>query len=212
MAQAPAAIQGPQNTLQKKKQNEKTVHNIYAGIGVGYVTEPSHYGPYKHGVSGRLTGGFPILQDKVIIDLNIISDFMYAANNGWYASAYNLNMGLPANASMGHYTMGTVGIMPVIFNGKNGCLAAGAFYGINYIELGIPGKEPYINYVSSPTRVSRPAYGIKIHYYADKNYFLFAQLNLAVVNDIPVDTQSGTYQRIANFNTLEGGVAYRFNF
>jgi hypothetical protein len=190
-----------------KKRNDNVVKSGYTTIGAGYVAGPGQFNPYKQGASLNVSNGY-LVDGAIIVDVSIAGNFLFKPSNHWY---YQAGSGTP-DGGLGYYDMLNVGIMPVILNNKHDCLAAGFFWGGEYIAIPPGHNTGYVQYAQAYSSVFSYAYGFKVHYYPDENFLIFAQINFAVEKEINVDSYGGQFSRPANFYTVNVGAALKFDW
>ena len=197
-----------QKRLREVRLENQVLKGGYATVGLGYVAGPSPLAPYKQGASIDAGAGYALFGNRLVLDINITGDFLFTANNGWYGQLLTLSAN--EKISMGYYDMATVGLMPVLFNHKHDCLAAGIFGGIDIITLGTPDQQ---RYPLSPYKLSIFTRGFKVYYYPDEGFLFFAQLNLVSENEVSIDPRLAPYDnQQVNFYTINVGVAGKFNW
>jgi len=197
-----------QKRLREVRLENQVLKGGYATVGLGYVAGPSPLAPYKQGASIDAGAGYALFGNRLVLDINITGDFLFTANKHWYGQTFQLANN--ADIGTGYYDMATVGLMPVLFNHKHDCMAAGFFGGIDIITLGTPDKQ---RYPLSPYQLSIFTRGFKVYYYPDEGFLFFAKLNLVSENSVSMDPHLAPYDsRMVNFYTINVGVASKFNW
>ena len=192
-----------------KRTRFPVLYRNFGNLGLGYLLGLGEKAPYAQGVGFYVGGGY-VLAPRVVLDLDIQSQYMFSMNRPWFRNAFG---GVEPASSTGYGGVFSLGCSGALFNTKKHALSLGGFTGAGYFVVGNDGGAP--DALPDPSAVSL-CYGAKASYYMGHTVSFHLRANMCTTHKI-ITMQTSSWAGSsstsvnASFNTISLVVYFRIN-
>jgi hypothetical protein len=161
----------------KDKKKRPTLYDNYYSLGIGYgFATGGDNAPYKNAFEISASDGFPVANNKLLLEFMFNSDFLINQNNTWFGNAFNIPASQVGSMGLCYSDNIVFGLLPVFINNKKLALAAGPMVGGNFLFLPTDASN---DYSFSASDIFSIYYGIKANLFLGNTaviYLQYAQL------------------------------------